>query len=63
MAEATLERLLTSREVADILRVSPSTLSRWRDRGDGPPWLDLGGLPRYALEDLRRWSDDQRHDH
>lgn len=57
-----LDSLLTSRDVAALLHVSPSTLCRWRDRGTGPAWLDLGGIPRYALADVASWIDDQRHD-
>lgn len=57
-----LEPLLTSAEVAALLRVSPSTLSRWRDRGEGPAWIDLGGMPRYALEDVAAFRDDLKHE-
>jgi predicted DNA-binding transcriptional regulator AlpA len=57
-----LEALLTSREVAAILRVSPSTLSRWRDRGEGPAWVDLGGMPRYQLDEIRSWVKDVAHE-
>lgn len=58
----TVESLLTSREVAEILRVSPATLSRWRDRNVGPAWSDFYGMPRYELETVARWVQDQRHD-
>lgn len=36
--------LLTSKEVAQMVRVDPSTLSRWRARGTGPRvvWLSKG---------------------
>jgi hypothetical protein len=47
--------------VADLLQVSAATLSRWRQGSEGPPWLDLGGMPRYQLEDVARWAQDQRH--
>ena len=36
--------LMHSREVAAYLKVSESTLSRWRSAGMGPPFLRLGGL-------------------
>jgi predicted DNA-binding transcriptional regulator AlpA len=57
-----MEALLTSREVAALLRVSQSTLSRWRERGDGPAWVNLGGLPRYELDEIRSWVKDVRHE-
>lgn len=53
--------LLTSSEVAALLHVSTSTLTRWRQRGEGPPWLQLGGLPRYSSSDVSSWLDTQRH--
>lgn len=49
-----MERLMTSKEVAALLRVSEATLCRWRQREDGGPipavWL--GGLPRYRAVDV-----------
>jgi predicted site-specific integrase-resolvase len=57
-----LEALLTSRDVSALLRVSVSTLCRWRDRGDGPPWLNLAGVPRYRLDDVSAWLQAQRHE-
>jgi predicted DNA-binding transcriptional regulator AlpA len=57
-----MEPLLKSRDVAALLGVSPSTLSRWRDRKEGPPWVDVGGMPRYELEDVARWVKDVTHE-
>ncbi|MBN9141865.1 MAG: helix-turn-helix domain-containing protein [Micrococcales bacterium] len=57
------EPLLTSREVAALLRVSAATLSRWRDRGDGPAWLELApGIPRYEADVIARWREDRRRE-
>lgn len=51
-----LERLLTSVEVARVLRVSSSTLCRWRQTGHGPrvTWLTPHS-PRYQREDVEAW--------
>ena len=35
-------------EAAAILRVSPSTLSNWRSRGDGPQYAVIGGRIHYT---------------
>ena len=48
-ATAPVSPLLDSREVASYLKVSESTLSRWRSAETGPPFIKLGGLPRYRL--------------
>lgn len=50
--------LLTSAEVAKAVKVSPSTLCRWRQRGQGPrvTWL-TPTCPRYARTDVDRWLE------
>lgn len=57
--------LLDSREVAAYLKVSESTLSRWRADRKGPPFLRVGGITRYRLDAVEAWlaalsSDEQR---
>jgi hypothetical protein len=53
--------LLTSNEVASWIRVSPSTLCRWRQRAEGPrvTWLSPT-CPRYQAADVERWLARQR---
>ncbi|MCT1385882.1 helix-turn-helix domain-containing protein [Brachybacterium sp. p3-SID1565] len=55
--------LMHSREVAACLKVSESTLSRWRSAGTGPPFLRLGGIARYRLDAVDRWLGELEHDH
>lgn len=57
-----MKELLTSRDVASLLRVSPSTLSRWRDSGTGPSWSDLNGIPRYRADDVTEFVQRCSHD-
>jgi len=45
------------------LKVSESTLSRWRSAGTGPPFLRLGGIARYRLDAMDRWLSELEHDH
>jgi excisionase family DNA binding protein len=47
--------LMDSREIAAYLKVSESTLSRWRSAGQGPPFLRLGGIARYRLDAVDAW--------
>lgn len=52
----TVHEILTTVEVADLLRVSPSTLCRWRQSGDGPAVLWLAPTcPRYRRKDVDAW--------
>ncbi|MDF2990579.1 MAG: DNA-binding protein [Microbacterium sp.] len=63
---ALVSPLLDSREVAAYLKVSESTLSRWRTDHKGPPFLRLGGgVIRYRLDAVGAWlasllADEQR---
>jgi predicted DNA-binding transcriptional regulator AlpA len=51
-----LAALLTTNEVAELLRVNRSTLSRWRAAGVGPRtvWLSPS-TPRYRSADVEDW--------
>ncbi len=48
--------MLTTAELSRVLQVSPSTLCRWRQTGQGPRamWL-TPNCPRYAKEDVDAW--------
>ena len=48
--------MLTTAELSRVLQVSPSTLCRWRQTGQGPraTWL-TPTCPRYAKEDVDAW--------
>jgi hypothetical protein len=48
--------LMTSSEVAGLLRVDRSTISRWRASGAGPPvtWLS-STTPRYQRAHVLEW--------
>jgi predicted DNA-binding transcriptional regulator AlpA len=51
-----LPELLTTAEVAKLLRIDRSTLSRWRTAGTGPrvTWLSAN-TPRYQPADVAEW--------
>ena len=50
--------MLTSKEVPELLRVDPSTLSRWRAQGTGPRVVYLSpGSPRYLEKDVTAWLE------
>lgn len=52
------DHLLKPAEVCHLLGVSSSTLSRWRQSGEGPPcvWLSEG-CPRYRPSALIDWLE------
>ena len=47
--------LLTTEEVAQLLRVHPATVRRWRLDGVGPQYLRVGSVYRYPVRQLERW--------
>ncbi len=53
--------LMDSREIAAYLKVSESTLSRWRSAGQGPPFLRLGGIARYRIDAVDAWLAGLEH--
>lgn len=53
--------MLTTDEVAKLLRVSPGSLVRWRTSGKGPPFQRRGlGRVVYDEEQLRAWARVER---
>ncbi len=52
---AELEQALTSNEMANALRVSPSWLAKARMRGDGPPYSKIGRSIRYFPSRVAPW--------
>jgi hypothetical protein len=43
-------RLLTERQVSDILATPMGTLRRWRCVGDGPPFIKMGSGPKARVK-------------
>lgn len=55
-----LPRFLDTRQVAEMLGMSPRTLEYCRCAGKGPPYYKLGGGVLYALSDVERWVRARR---
>jgi excisionase family DNA binding protein len=51
-------RYLRTAEVADILHVSPKTVSRWAKEGKLPFLKTLGGHHRYPAADIDQLADE-----
>ncbi|CAL99892.1 helix-turn-helix protein [Saccharopolyspora erythraea NRRL 2338] len=58
------EPLLTTRDVAKALAVSPRTVARWVERGWVQPELTLpSGHHRFRLSSVKRQLREQREKH
>jgi len=55
-------RLLTAREVAEWIGVSPETVLRWTRRGDLPAIRLPSGALRFHEDTLDRWMADRATD-
>ena len=53
-----LPRHLHTAEVADILHVSPKTVSRWAKEGKLPFMSTLGGHRRYPAAEIRQLAEE-----
>ncbi len=58
--EDQVEALLTSIDVAKLLRVPTRTLDAWAYKGVGPKPIRVGRHRRYMLTDVLEWIDQQR---
>ena len=52
--------LLTVRDVAEMLQISPRTVRRWREDGRLPRAIVIGGVTRWSRDDIVRFLEDLR---
>jgi DNA-binding transcriptional MerR regulator len=57
-----LDRLLTSKEVAEILRIPTRTLDHFAYERTGPQFFKIGKYRRYHPRDVQEWLASQRAD-
>lgn len=57
-----LSSYLTTKEVADMLRIAPQTLEKARSTGLGPqiPFVKVGRAVRYASDDVAAWVESKK---
>lgn len=59
------DQLLTNRQVAELLGISPTTLEIWRCRGKGPAFVKYGARGqspvRYRLSVVMQWMGDNSY--
>ena len=54
-AAALMDKLLTEKDVSEILQVPCPTLQLWRHKKTGPPFVKLGRLVRYRPAEVDGW--------
>jgi hypothetical protein len=53
-------RFVRAGVAAEMIGLAEQTLAQRRCRGDGPPFIKLGGAVRYDLRDLETWMLSHR---
>lgn len=57
-----MTEFLTDKDIAALLKVSPTTPAVWRMRRIGPPYLRVGRTVRYRRESFERWLREKEND-
>lgn len=52
--------LLTNNEAAELLRIKPNTLQKWRSKEKGPPFHKIEGVIRYKKSDIDSYLRERR---
>ncbi len=57
-----IRKLLRRKQVAEILGISPQTLSLWKGSGEGPAYIAMPGERQtyYDPEDLKIWIEERK---
>ena len=57
------ERYLTTKEAAEYMSVHPNTLTKWRQRGEGPKFSRAGRSIRYKPQEIERYLGSPESEH
>ena len=52
--------LLSTKELAIFLKISPRSVEGWRLHGGGPCYSKVGRLVRYRIGDVRTWLEERK---
>ena len=55
----TQNKLLTTKQAADLLGLQPTTLEQWRWTGRGPRFVKLNRACRYRITDLESFMEER----
>ena len=58
-----MEKLLSPKQLADILNVKPGTVYSWLSRHvDLPPFVKIGGSTRWRIEAVKEWIENKERE-
>jgi hypothetical protein len=50
------DTVITTRQLANLLSVTPATIRRWKGAGTGPPSCGRGAQTLYRCQDVKTWA-------
>lgn len=57
-----MDRLLKSKELAEVFGLTDNALRMWRSQGQGPPYFKIGHRVRYSEAKVRDWLEDRERE-
>jgi predicted DNA-binding transcriptional regulator AlpA len=54
--------LMDEKELCSTLGIAAVTATKWRAKGEGPPFVKLGRLVRYRRTEVAEWLADRHHE-
>ena len=55
--------LLSRKQAADFLGISPRTMEKWAVVGGGPNFLKIGKKVMFSQQDILTWIDSRKYSH
>ena len=63
MIDSNPDQLMTEKDVASLICISPRALQNWRLRGGGPEYIKIGRSVRYQRSDVMQFIDERKKRH
>lgn len=56
-------QLMTEKDVAGLICITPRALQNWRLRGGGPEYVKIGRSVRYQRRDVMKFIEERKRKH
>ena len=56
-------QLMTEKDVANLICITPRALQNWRLRGGGPEYVKIGRSVRYQRSDVIKFIEERKRKH
>ena len=63
MIDSNPDQLMTEKDVASLICITPRALQNWRLRGGGPEYIKIGRSVRYQRSDVMQFIDERKKRH